>query len=384
MPQKTILAPEGSTSTIVDPIASQAPQSGASDLDMTHRCLTCRWRKDWNGTVIGAWTTEEERHSDPSDLAPVGERPVDPVIFDRLVNRANDWLSARPNQATVTATRHIEHDAISARVRAAGSSFFWATQLLPYHRREAMYAIYAFCREVDDIADGEASRALKEKLLSDWRTEISLMYAGQPRHVITRALSHAVCAYGLRCEDFMAVIDGMEMDARADIRAPSLIELDLYCERVAVAVGRLSVRIFGENTPAGERVAAELGRALQLTNILRDLVEAAGRNRLYLPRELLHAHGIFSITPSWVLAQPALPDVCRDLAMLAEEHYEAAAYAITACPRGRMRPAAVMFGVYRALLHALIARGWKHLDEPVRIPAWRKLALVLRHGLAGR
>jgi hypothetical protein len=115
--------------------------------------------------------------------------------------------------------------------------------------------------------DGGASRSLKHKLLSNWRTEIALLYAGQPRHVITHALSDAASAYGLRCEDFMAVIDGMEMDARADIRAPSLIELDLYCERVAVAVGRLSVRIFGEETPAGERVAAELGRALQLTNI---------------------------------------------------------------------------------------------------------------------
>ena len=103
------------------------------------------------------------------------------------------------------------------------------------------------------------------------------------------------------------------MDARRDIRAPSIAELDRYCERVAVAVLRISVRIFGEVSPAGERVAAELGRALQLTNILRDLAEDAQRHRLYLPRELLHAHGIFATMPSWVLAQPALPDVCREL-----------------------------------------------------------------------
>ena len=174
------------------------------------------------------------------------------------------------------------------------------------------------------------------------------------------------------------------MDAHTGIRAPSFAELDRYCERVAIAVGRLSVRIFGEGTPAGERVAAELGRALQLTSILRDLAEDAGRHRLYLPRELLHAHGIFATTPSWVLAQPALPDVCRDLALLAERHYAAAAEAIGACPRWTMRPAAVMLGIYRALLQELFARGWRQLDEPVRILAWRKLALVLRHGLAGR
>jgi presqualene diphosphate synthase len=264
-----------------------------------------------------------------------------------------------------------------------GSWFLWPMQLLPTRRREAMYALYAFCREVDDIADGEASRSLKQTLLLNWRSEIADLFAGRPQHDVTRGLSEAIHLYDLRCDDFLAIINGMEMDARKDIRAPSFAELDRYCERVAVAVGRISVRIFGEASPGGERVAAELGRALQLTNILRDLVEDARRHRLYLPRELLHAHGIFATTPSWVLAQPALPDVCRDLAMLAERHYAAAAEAIAACPRWTMRPAAVVLGINRALLHELLARGWRQPDQPVRIPAWRALALVVRHGLAG-
>jgi Squalene/phytoene synthase len=143
-------------------------------------------------------------------------------------------------------------------------------------------------------------------------SEIAHLFAGRPQHDVTRGLSEAIHLYGLRCDDFLGIIDGMEMDARRDIRAPSIAELDRYCERVAVAVGRLSVRIFGEATPAGERVAAELGRALQLTNILRDLAEDAGRHRLYLPREMLHARGIFATTPNWVLAQPALAEVCND------------------------------------------------------------------------
>jgi presqualene diphosphate synthase len=167
-------------------------------------------------------------------------------------------------------------------------------------------------------------------------------------------------------------------------RAPSFEQLDRYCECVAVAVGRLSVRIFGEETPAGENVAAELGHAFQLTTILRNLAEDARRHRLYLPRELLHAHGIFATTPSWVLAQPALPEICRDLAMLAERHYAAAGEAIAACPRWTMRPAAVVLATYRAVLHELLARGWRQLEEPIRIPAWRELALVTRHGLTGR
>jgi squalene synthase HpnD len=300
------------------------------------------------------------------------------------VERLGTSISELPSYSAVVDQSDNKDNAIALRRRAAGSSFFWAMQLLPHRRREAMYALYAFCREVDDIADGDATRALKDVLLSDWRSEIALLYAGRPQHVITRALSEAVRLYGLKCHDFLAIIDGMEVDARADIRAPTLMELDLYCERVAVAVGRLSVRIFGEQSPAGERVAAELGRALQLTNILRDLAQDARRHRLYLPREVLRAHGIYATTPSWVLAQPALPDVCRDVAMLAEGHYAAAADAIAACPRWAMRPAAVMLHINRALLRELLARGWRHLDEPVWIPGWRKLPLVLHHGLAGR
>ena len=277
-------------------------------------------------------------------------------------------------------------NAITLRPVAAGSSFSWAMHLLPVERRRALCALYAFCREVDGIADGEASHALKQTLLANWRGEIAHLYGGRPRNAMTLGLSKAVHLYGLQCHDFLAIIDGAEMKVQTDIRAPSLAQLDRYCERVAVAVGRLSVRILGEETAAGERVAAELGRALQLTNILRDLAEDAKRHRLYLPRELLHAHGIFATTPSWVLAQPALPEVCRDLAILAERHYAAAAEAeaIAACPRSTMRPAAVMLGIYRALLHELLARGWQQLDEPVRIPFSRRLALLLRHGLMGR
>jgi phytoene synthase len=285
-----------------------------------------------------------------------------------------------PN-AAIDAPNNTE-SAIAQCRRVAGSSFFSAMQLLPVQPRRTMRALYAFYRELDDIADGDASRSLKQILLANWRSEIALLFAGRPQHDVTRQLSEAIHLYGLRCGDFLAIIDGI--DARADIRAPSFAELDRYCERMAVAIGRISVRIFGETSPAGQRVAAELGRALQLTTILRDLAEDARRHRLYLPRELLHAHGIFATTPSWVLAQPALSEICRDLAMLAERHYAAAAEAIAACPRWTMRPAAVMLGIHRALLHQLLVRGWRHIDEPLRIPAWHKLALVIRHGLTGR
>jgi squalene synthase HpnD len=298
--------------------------------------------------------------------------------IEHLYAPASDCLS---RNAALDAGDNREK-AIALRRRAAGSSFFSAMQLLPGQRRRAMRALCAFYREVNDIADGDASRSLKQILLANWRSEIGLLFAGRPQHDVTHELREAVHLYGLRCDDFLAIIDGM--DARADIRAPSFAELDRYCERMAVAIGRISVRIFGEASPGGQRVAAELGRALQLTDILRDLAGDARLHRLYLPRELLHAHGIFATMPSWVLAQPALPDVCRDLTLLAEQHYAAAGEAIAACPRSTMRSTAVILAKYRAVLHELIARGWRQLDEPIRIPAWRKLALVTRHGLTGR
>jgi len=267
---------------------------------------------------------------------------------------------------------------------APGTSFSWAMHLFSVERRKAVYALYAFCRQVEDIADGDASPSLKQILLMNWRSEIAHLYGGRPRHAVTLGLNQAIRLYGLRCHDFLAIIDGAEMKAQTDILAPSFAQLDRYCECTAVAVSRLLVRIFGEETPAGEHVAAELGRALQFTDILRDLTQDAKRHRLFLPRELLQTNGIFATMPSWVLAQPALPDVCRDFAVLAKRHYAAAAEAIAACRRSTMRPAAVMLGTNRVLLDELVARGWQQLDVPVRISIRRELALLLRHGLTGR
>jgi presqualene diphosphate synthase len=270
---------------------------------------------------------------------------------------------------------------IRARVQAAGTSFYWAMRILPAARRDAMFAIYAFCREVDDVADNDAPASDKRRELAWWRDEVDAIYAGTPRHLIGRALVAPVAAYRLRRGDFLAVIDGMEMDAVADIRAPSLAELDLYCARVASAVGHLSVRAFGDDSPAADRVAASLGRALQLTNILRDIAEDAARGRLYLPRELLAANGIVETDPADVLGHPALRQVCRELAGIAAAHYDAADAALAQCSRRAMRPAAIMKAIYRATFDRLVAADWQTLDAPVRTPTAVKLWLALRHGI---
>jgi presqualene diphosphate synthase len=271
--------------------------------------------------------------------------------------------------------------AIRQRVEAAGTSFYWAMRLLPRDRRDGMYAIYAFCREVDDIADDSGPPAPKQAALAEWHAEIDALYAGHPRQIVARALVEPVERYRLRREDFHAVIDGMEMDAVEDIRAPDLATLDLYCGRVAGAVGHLSVHVFGDASPAAHNVADHLGRALQLTNILRDLDEDARRGRLYLPREILERHGIAGTDPPKVLRHPALPAACRELAALALAHFDEAAQAMSRCSRWAMRPAAVMGAFYRALLDALLREGWRDPSSRVSLSKLHKLRLVLRHGL---
>ena len=270
---------------------------------------------------------------------------------------------------------------IRRRVEAAGTSFYWAMRLLPQHRRDGMYAVYAFCREVDDIADGEQPVDDKVAALATWRAEIEALYAGRPRHLVARALSEPATRYRLRRGDFLAIIDGMEMDASKDICAPDLATLDLYCARVASAVGHLSVHVFGDPSDAAHAVAESLGRALQLTNILRDLDEDAGRGRLYLPREILDRHGIRGADPWVIVRHPALPSVCRDLAAVAEAHFEGAALAMRRCSRRAMRPAAVMAAFYRATLSALLRSDWRDPKARISLPTALKLWLVARHGL---
>jgi len=211
------------------------------------------------------------------------------------------------------ASTPIENGGSGAPSRASGSSFYTAMRILPRAQREAMFEIYSFCRLVDDVADSTAPHAERSRGIAEWRSRIEALYAGRPAPEL-RALAQAVHDFSLRKEDFLAVIDGMAMDAAADIRGPDWATLDLYCDRVASAVGRLSVRVFGVGEQDGVALAHHLGRALQLTNILRDIDEDAGLGRLYLPREGLFHAGITSNEPAKVISDRALPKVCAPLA----------------------------------------------------------------------
>ena len=263
---------------------------------------------------------------------------------------------------------------------ASGSSFYAAMRILPREQREAMFQIYSFCRQVDDIADSDGPRPDRLAALQEWRDDIDALYQGRPPARLQDYVG-SVRRFGLKREDFLAIIDGMEMDVPQDIRAPDLATLDLYCDRVASAVGRLSVRVFGLTEDDGILLAHHLGRALQLTNILRDIDEDAGLGRLYLPREgLLHA-GITSDDPLKVSADRALPKVCLPLVERARAHFENADAVMKRNSRRVVRAPRIMSKYYRAILELLVARGFAAPRAPVRVNKMARIAILLRYAI---
>jgi phytoene synthase len=268
----------------------------------------------------------------------------------------------------------------AARKKASGSSFYLAMRLMPKRERDAMFAIYGFCRKVDDIADdGLGTRPERHDKLQAWRADLESLYAGQaPARVAF--LAGAVTQFGLRKDDFFTILDGMEMDVAEDIVAPDLPTLDLYCERVASAVGRLSIKVFGMDEGPGFELAHHLGRALQLTNILRDIDEDAGIGRLYLPREYLLEAGFKSLDPKMVVCDPRVDDVCRKVAAMAHAHYDKAAAVLAKKPRGRIATPRLMGAVYGEILKATEAAGFAPPRRRVSLSRGKLLSLLLRAG----
>ncbi|MFP3943601.1 MAG: presqualene diphosphate synthase HpnD [Alphaproteobacteria bacterium] len=277
--------------------------------------------------------------------------------------------------------RAAARDHARAVVARSGTSFGLGMRILSRARREAMFAVYAFCREIDDIADEGGTEEKKLAALAGWREEIARLYAGQPEKPTAIALSEHIRAFDLPEKEFLLLIEGMEMDARGPIRAPDRDTLGAYCRRVAGAVGMISIRIFGDASPAAERFALALGDALQLTNILRDVTDDARVGRLYLPREFLEAHGIRSRDPEKVAADPAVGAVCADLAAEARSCFEEARRALAGLDWRIMRPALIMMGMYEGLLERMEARGWSGPLEPVRLSKPEKIFRALRYGL---
>ncbi len=261
--------------------------------------------------------------------------------------------------------------------RASGSSFYLGMRILPRRQRDAMFEIYSFCRAVDDVADDPGPRAPRLAGLAQWRADIEALCAGDAPPRVS-GLAGPVRTFGLERNDFLAVIDGMEMDVLADIRAPAAETLDLYCDRVASAVGRLSVRVFGMERADGIALAHHLGRALQLTNILRDLDEDAGIGRLYLPREALQEAGITATDPALAMMNPALGKACAPIVETARRHFREADAIMRRSPRRIVRTPRIMAEAYKLKLDGLVERGWAAPREAVHTSRPRLVWTLLR------
>jgi phytoene synthase len=275
----------------------------------------------------------------------------------------------------VAANQIVESEAEDS---ARGSSFYTAMRIMPPPQRGAMYEIYHFCRAVDDIADEEGDVTVRLAQLQQWREDITRVYAGDaPTRLL--ALAKAIQEFGLKKDDFLAVIDGMEMDVCGPIQAPELETLILYCDRVASAVGRLSVRVFAMSEEDGLQLSHHLGLALQLTNILRDIDEDAMINRLYLPRELLQTAGIKTTNPREAIAHPAIGNACNSLAEKALSHFQAADEIMKRCERRQVRTPRVMSQAYRAIHTALVERGFVSPRLPVHLSKARLGFILMRN-----
>ena len=259
---------------------------------------------------------------------------------------------------------------------ASGSSFYYSFLFLPKAKRQAITALYAFCREVDDIADDCKDISVARIKLAWWRTEIAHLYAGKPQHPVSKALAEAIERYHLDEEHFLEIIDGMEMDLDQN-RYADFKQLQLYCYRVASVVGLLSVQIFGFKDRKTLKYAHDLGMALQLTNIIRDVGEDARRNRIYLPLDELKK---FGVTEAEILNSQSSD---RTQALLefqierAETFYDRVLLELPSEDRKTQRTGLMMAAIYRTLLREIKADNpTQVLNARISLPPLRKFWLA--------
>jgi len=274
-------------------------------------------------------------------------RAADPVLGRVALSKA-DFAAAL---ASAFGSGPSDASIVAGRVSRAGSSFARGMAALRGERRRALWGVYAFCRAVDDIADGAMPEAEKRRFLGDWRRKLTA-----PDCVLSRELAFAREAYGVPMAECEAMIAGMETDAGDRVRLQTEADLDLYCRRVAGSVGAMSVRIFG--APEAEGFGLALGHTFQLTNILRDVDEDALRERVYIPRDLLAAEDIADGPACDIVAHPRFTAICERLAVQAREGFATAAHDIRDYDAKALLPAAVMMWGYRRLMDRLAARGF--------------------------
>lgn len=257
----------------------------------------------------------------------------------------------------------------------SGSSFYYAFLFLPPERRRAIIALYALCRELDDVVDEVSDPSLARVKLGWWRTQVAAMYQDRPEHPVTRALQPHLQAYGIDQARLEAIIDGMEMDLDQN-RYLDWPGLRKYCWHAAGVVGELSAGIFGYNDPATLVYAEKLGLAFQLTNILRDVGDDARRGRIYLPVNDLQQHGVRAADILNGNETEAFRQLMRFEAERTRQLYREAVQALPEADRRAQRPGLLMAAIYYALLEELERDNWQVLHQRISLTPLRKLWLA--------
>ncbi len=265
---------------------------------------------------------------------------------------------------------------------ASGSSFYYSFLFLPPQRRRAITALYAYCREVDDVVDEVIDRALAQTKLLWWRNEVEQLFAGNPQHPVTRALAPHLESFGITRERMLLVIDGMQMDLQQS-RYLDFANLRRYCHLVAGVVGEMSAGIFGATDVRTFEYARQLGLALQLVNIMRDVGEDARRGRVYLPLDDLHAAGVKVSDIIGGNYVPGFETVMRKQAARAREAYRAAMTALPAADLRAQRTGLIMGAIYLTLLDEIERDGFRVLHQRIALTPVRKLWIAWRTWVFG-
>ena len=269
----------------------------------------------------------------------------------------------------------------------SGSSFYYSFLFLPPERRRAITALYAWCRELDDVADSQGDRGVARRKLDWWAQEVRDLYAGAPTHPVTRALQPFLAPFGIQRRQLMEVIDGMRMDLD-DVRYLDFESLKLYCRRAAGVVGEMSAGIFGYSDAQTLVYADRLGLAFQLTNIIRDVGEDARMGRVYLPQQDLIRHGLsrqqFLSGRAGLEEQPAFRALMAEQAARARDAYREALAARPEVDRNRQRPGLIMAAIYVALLDEIERSGYAVLNQRIALTPLRKFWLACRTRATGR
>lgn len=251
---------------------------------------------------------------------------------------------------------------------------------MPFGKRNAMYTIYAFCRHIDDIVDGDKEVSEKLELIDAWKQEINNIYDKKiPATEIGRKIYKNCMRFKLPKEEFVRIINSISMDLPTPLRAPSMEQFNEYCRGVAGVPGNLSLRVFGVKDEALiEKLSTTLGNALQITNILRDVKEDAQAGRLYIPREMLENAGITTTDPLSAVVHPNLAKAREELAKIAAEDYATSYQLIKKLDKKTARPVLMMANIYKHYFDIMQNRGWEIISPKPQISKFKKLSLALK------